>query len=92
MTVRFSKPKWEFSCWVSGAPTCYADGPFTPFKIALTNYEDRSRVVVSGRKMHGNQSGRSLTFYLGGYQQFKEPPEWVLEVLREAAFQRSEIA
>jgi hypothetical protein len=85
-----SKPKWTFSCWVKGAPLMYAsDGEFLPYKVEMTQAEEKIRIVVSGRKLHGSQSGRSLTFYMG--QRDREPPEWVIAVIREAAFDKESV-
>ena len=86
--ITVSKARWDFSFWVGHAPTMKAsDGDFLPYKITMTQYPDKTRIIVAGRKLQGIQSGRSCTFYLHK----DPPPEWVMEAIRMASFARLEL-
>lgn len=84
--IRYSNVKWEFKLTVSQAPLLKTKQgeSFSPGKIVVTSYEDRAKIVVTGRSYSSFQT-RSSYFNINSYD-YPPPPEWIMKLLAEVGF------
>jgi len=95
-SVSWVNPKWVFEVRISGAPlvATHQGEKFQPLKIVFTDWGVRAKVEVFGKAPSASWQNnmRTVMYGLGGYEKdYPAPPDWVLEIIRDAGFARKEV-
>lgn len=91
--VKFDAPairsmKMEITLQLTNAPVTpasYSHEPFLPYKATVTDFGNRARVQLVGRRTNG-MDARSATFKIRGYERYLPVPDWLKPLIVAAGY------